>query len=127
MDPNTTDERTEQVLGEIRGVRDALTVHRVFGDPVHVDGVTLVPVARLSGGGGGGGGEGTDAEESGSGFGTGFGLSARGLGVYEVRDGTATWKPAVDVDRVIRGGQVLAGVVLVGVTLVALARVRRAG
>ena len=36
--------------------RDALTVQRVFGEPHDKGGVTIVPVAKISGGGGGGSG-----------------------------------------------------------------------
>lgn len=87
----------EQVL---KGAQDVLTVRRVFGDPVQVNGTTLVPVARISGGGGGGG----RAEEGGA----GYGVNARPVGVYVVRDGDAKWRPAIDVNRVILGGQIVA-------------------
>ena len=86
---NTTADSTEgAVFDNLRGVRDALSVRRVFGDPFVVDGVTIVPVARVSGGAGGGGGEGTGPDESGGrGFGTGFGLTARPVGVYRIENG----------------------------------------
>jgi uncharacterized spore protein YtfJ len=121
---NTTFERSgTAVLDSIRGTRDAISVRRVFGDPYEVDGVTLIPVARVAGGGGGGGGEGQGKDaETGSGFGTGFGLQARPVGVYEVHDGTVEWKPTIDVSFLVRGGQVLAGIVAVCVTLVLLRR-----
>jgi uncharacterized spore protein YtfJ len=109
------------VLESISGARDALSVRRVFGEPIEIGGVTVIPVARVAGGVGGGGGEGTDAGNSGTsgtGFGTGFGLSASPVGVYEIRDGQAEWKPAVDVTRLVHGFQVLAGIVAVCVTLV---------
>lgn len=113
-------ENGSDVADTITGTRDALTIRKVFGDAYEVDGVRYIPVAKVAGGaGGGGGGEGDD---DGGGYGSGFGMSARGIGVYEVRDGHATWKPAIDVNRVIRGGQVLAAVVAVCVTLVAIAR-----
>ena len=65
----------EQVFTSIKGTRDSLSVSRSFGDAYVVDGVTVIPVARVAGGAGGGGGEGVDeAGESGGGFGTGFGL-----------------------------------------------------
>src|SRR5437588_871712 len=37
--------------------RDALTVRRVFGEPIQRDGVLVVPVAKLMGGAGSGSGE----------------------------------------------------------------------
>ena len=93
-------------------MKDALTVRRVFGDAYQVDDVMVIPVARVRGGGGGGGGEGTGSdngsEGSGSGAGMGFGMDARPVGVYVVKDGNVTWQPAVDVMRVIVGGQLLA-------------------
>ena len=127
MSVNTTESPTtkaDDVLGSIRGVRDALTVSRVFGDPYEVDGVTVIPVARVAGGAGGGGGEGEspDGEGSGSGFGSGFGMQARPVGVYAVHDGKVTWRPAVDATRLAKGGQVLAGIGLVCLTLVLLRR-----
>ncbi len=115
------------VIENLRGTRDALSVSRAFGDAYTVGDVTIIPVARVAGGGGGGGGEGTDHDDeggSGSGFGTGFGISAQPVGVYEVRDGDVCWKPAVDVNRLAKGGQVLAGIVTICATIVLLRRQR---
>ena len=100
---------TAAVSDTIRGTRDTMWVRRVFGEAYEVDGVTLIPVARVAG----------------SGFGTGFGVGARPVGVYEVRGGDVTWKPAMDATQLARGGQVLAGIISVCVTLVMLARSRR--
>jgi len=50
----------------ITGAQDALTVRRVFGDPIQTDGITIIPVASMAGGGGGGRGE---SGERGAGFG----------------------------------------------------------
>ncbi len=113
---------TVDVLDEIRGFRDVLTVRRVFGDAYELDGVTVIPVARVVGGGGGGGGEDGQPDGEGRGFGTGFGMGARALGVYQVRDGEVVWKPAVDASRLAKGGQVLAGIIAVCATLVLLRR-----
>ena len=102
----------------ISQARDALTVKRVFGDPYERDGVTVIPVARVQGGAGGGGGEGTD----GKGGGSGFGLSARPAGVFVIRRGDVEFRPAVDVNRAILGGQVLAVVGLLVFRSIAKAR-----
>jgi uncharacterized spore protein YtfJ len=113
------------VFASIRGTRDSLSVSRAYGDPYDLDGVTVIPVARVSGGAGGGGGEGSDDEGStGGGFGTGFGLHVNPIGVYEVRGDHVEWKPALDVARLARGGQILAGVIAVCLTFVAVARAR---
>jgi len=77
----------------------------VFGDPIERDGAMFLPVAKVAGGGGGG----NDTEGNGGG---GFGLSARPAGMFVIRDGGATWQPAVDLTRVILGGQLVVVVAL---------------
>jgi uncharacterized spore protein YtfJ len=128
MATDTQEPSETTVIEGLRGVRDAISVSRSFGEAYTVGDVTIIPVARASGGGGGGGGtegNGSDDDDgSGSGFGTGFGINTQPVGVYEVRDGNACWKPAVDINRLARGGQVLAGIVTICVTLVLLRRQR---
>lgn len=78
--------------------RDAITVKRVFAEPVEKDGLTIIPVASVAGGGGGGSGKdqkGQDAE------GGGFGVSGRPAGAYVIKDGAVTWRPAVDPNRIV--------------------------
>ena len=120
--PQLGEGSTDKVLEHIRGVRDTMSVRRVFGDPYEMDGCTVIPVATVAGGGGGGGGEGNKEGESGTGFGTGFGLQARAIGVYQLRDGQVEWKPAIDVTRLARGGQVVAAIIAVCITLIAIVR-----
>ena len=50
----------DEILG---GARDAMSVKRVFGDPIESEGVTLVPVASVRGGGGGGGDDTADGSQ----------------------------------------------------------------
>jgi uncharacterized spore protein YtfJ len=87
----------------LSGARDAMSARRVFGDPIEQDGVTVVPVAAVSGGGGGGG----DAEHNGGG---GFGLRARPVGAYVIKDGEVVWKPVIDASRLTLGWQIVAGI-----------------
>jgi uncharacterized spore protein YtfJ len=89
----------------LAGAREAITVRRVFGDPLERDGVTIVPAALVRGGGGGGG----DKDGNGGG---GFGVSAAPAGVYVVEDGHVEWKPAVNVNRIVLGSQLVAGLAL---------------
>ena len=105
--------------------RDALTVKRVFGEPYERNGVTILPVAILRGGAGGGQGEGGVPGEraSGTGSGGGFGLTAKPAGVYVIQGDRTRWQPAVDVNRVILGGQIVAIVALLVLRTV-LRRVR---
>ncbi|MFL5355370.1 GerW family sporulation protein [Archangium sp.] len=98
--------------------RDAFNVRRVFGEPIQQGAVTLVPAAWVSGAGGGGGGEAPVAEGAGKGevtgkgFGSGYGLRARPAGAFVLRNGKVRWMPAVDVNRIILGAQILVGIVL---------------
>jgi uncharacterized spore protein YtfJ len=93
----------------IKGVREALSVRQVFGEPVERDGVTVIPAATVIGGGGGGGegaqqpsnedGEAEPQRQSGVGF--GFGGMIWPAGAFEIRDDRVTWRPAIDVTRVL--------------------------
>jgi uncharacterized spore protein YtfJ len=117
-----TGEAAAAIARQLDRTRDLLTVGNVFSEPYQLDDVTIIAVARISGGAGGGGGEGTDEEQSGGGFGTGFGLQAKPVGVYRIRNGEVDWRPTVDVNQVIRGSQILAGLALLCTTLVVLRR-----
>lgn len=107
----------------IEQAKDAVTVRRVYGDPLEKNGITIVPAARVQGGGGGGGGEGPEGQGQGSG--AGFGVNARPVGAFVIRGDDVTWRPAVDVNRVILGAQVLALVGLLVVRSIVKARARR--
>lgn len=78
-----------------------INARRVFGEPIVADGATILPVAVVGGGGGGGG----KSEHEG---GVGFGLGARPAGVYVIKDGDAKWRPALNVNLIVAGGQVVA-------------------
>lgn len=98
------------VQGIITQARDAISVKRAFGEPYEKDGMTVIPVAKVQGGAGGGEGDRPQAQETGSG--SGFGLAARPVGAYLIRGDQVTWHPAIDVNRIVLGGQVVAVVAL---------------
>jgi len=75
--------------------KDTYTARRVFGDSIEKDGVTVIPVAMVSGGGGGSGP--VEDESPAEGSGGGFGGLARPVGVFVVSAESVEWKPAVDV------------------------------
>jgi uncharacterized spore protein YtfJ len=77
----------------LNDAQNAMSVKRVYGDPIERDGLTIVPAASVRGGGGGG----ADSENNGGG---GFGLTARPVGVFVVKGQDVTWEPAVDVNRI---------------------------
>lgn len=97
--------------------RDALTVRRVFGDPIEKEGVLIVPVARVMGGAGSGSGE--------EGAGGGWGGAATPAGVYVIDGQNVRWQPAVDVNRAVLGGQVAFVVGLLVLRSILRARRRR--
>lgn len=108
--------RDTSVLETLRQVVDDTTAGRVFGTPVEHDGVVVLPAAKVGGGAGGGSGTGPapDGRESG-GTGGGFGVSAKPMGVFVIGGGKVRWRPAIDVNRIILGGQI---VVITGLLVV---------
>jgi uncharacterized spore protein YtfJ len=106
----------------IAQARDTLTVKRVFGEPYEKDGATIIPAARIQGGAGGGSGE--DPQGQGKGSGSGFGITARPVGAFVIRDGQVSWRPAVDVTRIVLGGQMVAVVALLTVRTILKARIK---
>lgn len=89
----------------LRGTRDSMRAQIVYGDPIERDGALVIPAATVRGGGGGG----SDAQSNGGG---GFGLTASPAGAWVIRGETVTWHPALDLGRVILGGQVVVIVAL---------------
>jgi uncharacterized spore protein YtfJ len=108
----------------MKQTRDTLTVSRVFGEPYERNDTLVIPVAALRGGGGGGHGEGggPDGSGSGSGSGGGFGLTAKPAGVYVIDGSTVSWRPAVNLNRIVLGGQVVAVVALLVLSRILRAR-----
>jgi uncharacterized spore protein YtfJ len=117
-----------------RAVNDTLTVRRVFGEAYEREGTLVIPVARVWGatGSGSGSGEvnprsGGEADEGhdvpapgvqqGHGGGGGYGVHVKAVGVYVVDGSGAHWRPALDLNRVILGGQVVGAVVLSAIAL----------
>ena len=99
------------MLDSVQEVIDSAQAGKVFGAPIERDGMTVVPVAKVKGGGGGGGAtQGAHAGESGGG--AGVGIMAKPLGVFVIREGKVTWQPALDLNKVILGGQVVLALAL---------------
>ena len=96
---------TTMAATAMNDLRDKLKPDLVYAEPIERDGALFVPAAKVRGGGGGGG----DPDGN---SGAGFGLTAKPAGMYVIRDGAATWQPAIDINRVIIGAQVVAIVAL---------------
>jgi uncharacterized spore protein YtfJ len=90
--------------------RDVVSAKRVYGEPYEKNGLTVIPAATITGIYRRGAGDDGSAD---SGGGDGFGLTARPSGAWVLHEGSATWRPAVDVNRIIFGGQVIALIAIV--------------
>jgi uncharacterized spore protein YtfJ len=109
--------RVMDVVNEAKG---AMRASEVFGTPYEKEGITVIPAARIAGGAGGGG----DQQDPQAG-GVGFGVSSRPIGAFVIKDGNVRWEPAVDINRVILMGQVVAIVALLTVRAIVKARAKR--
>ena len=89
----------------------------VYGKPVRNGDVTVIPVAKVSGGIGFGYGFGTGAGEEGGGGGGGSGLNAKPVGYVEVTPQGTRFKRILDVEDTLRAAGRAAVGVAVAVTL----------
>ncbi|MEV7013741.1 spore germination protein GerW family protein [Streptosporangium sp. NPDC051022] len=114
------------VMEMIDQARDAASVKRVFGEPIVRGDVTVIPVARVSGGAGAGSGrqEGGQPSEN---TGGGFGLGVTPAGVFVIKDSEVRWQPVIDVNRVILGGQLVAVAAFLMTRAVVRLRAKTAG
>ncbi|GAA4628906.1 MULTISPECIES: spore germination protein GerW family protein [Cellulomonas] len=111
-------EHSFDVAALTRAAQDTLTVRRVFGEAYERDGTLVVPVARVTGALGAGagagdgavGGGGPSPQGSGDAGGGGWGTQVKPLGVFVVDADGAHWRPALDLNRVILGGQLVGAV-----------------
>jgi uncharacterized spore protein YtfJ len=116
---------TTQLQAFIDQTREAVTARRAVAEPYERDGVAVVPVAVVLGGGGGGGADGGPASDAArgaqgwpdgqapprgqqSGAGGGYGLVAWPVGAHVIAEGKVSWQPAVNVNLIVLGGQVVA-------------------
>jgi uncharacterized spore protein YtfJ len=113
----------------IEEARDVVAGRRVYSEPYERNGVTVILASQVGGGGGGGGGEGEDPRTEGrstnKGWGGGFGMSARPVGAFVVRGEEVSFVPALDVSRIVTGGQIVAVVALLTLRTIVKARARR--
>lgn len=118
-------DKQNDVRQTIEQAKDVLTVRRVFGDPYEKNGVTVIPAARVQGAAGGGTGE--AAEGEGTGAGSGFGVNAKPAGAFVIKGDEVDWRPAIDVNRVILGGQLIAIAALLLARAVVKSRTPKSG
>ncbi len=73
------------------------TIRVAYGEPIHMNGRTIVPVANVWYGFSGGGGSGHGPAEKGEGG--GGGVRVKPIGVIEITDSSTRFVPVVDVGR----------------------------
>ena len=109
--------RAMDIVNEAKSV---MRVNEVFGTPYEKNGLTIIPAAKISGGAGGGG----DQHEPQAG-GAGFGLASRPAGAFIIKGDDVRWQPAIDVNRAILMGQVVAIVALLTLRTIVKALAKR--
>ena len=124
----------QTLLDALADLREKANVNTCFGEPVTIEGRTVIPVARVAYGFGLGVGRGTMTEEGAeqkeeaaeeaaegavesTGGGGGGGVAAHPFAVVEVTPEGTQVKPIIDEQKVA-----LAGVLLIGWTVFCLAR-----
>jgi len=87
-----------QKMGDTLG--STATVKSVFGEPIQVNGKTVVPVAKVAygfgGGAGAGKGGGVSQDREGEGGGGGGGVRAFPAGALEITEGRTRFVPYID-------------------------------
>jgi uncharacterized spore protein YtfJ len=96
----------------------------VYDAPYEKDGMTIIAASRVMGGGGGGEMGDEAGGTGGSGAGGGVGLDARPAGAFVIQGDDVKWIPAVDVNRIILGAQLVAIIALLTWRSVAKAKAR---
>jgi uncharacterized spore protein YtfJ len=81
----------ELIDSAVEHLKASASVKTVYGDPVVVDGKTVIPVAKVAYGFGSGKGKGPD--QKGEGEGVGGGVAAKPVGVVEIANGATTFVP----------------------------------
>ena len=109
-----------RVMDVINEAKSAMRASEVFGAPYEKNGITVIPAARIAGGAGGGG----DQQQPQAG-GMGFGVSSRPVGAFVIKGDEVRWQPALDLNRVILMGQVVAIVALLTARAIVKASVKR--
>jgi uncharacterized spore protein YtfJ len=100
---------TDMIEKIAHSVTSKATVDAVFGEPIHVEGKVVVPVARVAYGFGGGGGSGSKSRENagepleGGGGGGGGGAVAYPAGALEITETETRFIPFTDWRPIIAG------------------------
>lgn len=86
----------------INKVTRGANVKLIYGEPIEHDGVVVIPVGKLRWALGGGEGRDSAEESSGSGSGGGGGILMSPVGLIEIKDGKARFKPVFDPALIVQ-------------------------
>jgi uncharacterized spore protein YtfJ len=119
----------QAVIGRIGDLQEKAGVKTVFGDPIHIDDRTIIPIARVRYGFGLGMGHGgrPGQESSGEGAGGGGGMTARPVALAEITADGVKVRPVPDVTRLAIMGMALVAWNVFWVTMTIRALARRRG
>jgi uncharacterized spore protein YtfJ len=118
----------------MQDARESIGAKRVFGEPYEKNGITVIPAAKITGGVGGADGEPAAGGEPGAKtgprrptmFGGGYGLSGHPVGAYVIKGDKVAWLPAVDVNRLMLGFQIVMIVFFLTIRTIVKTRARAA-
>ena len=99
------------------------TVKTVYGEPVSVEGKTIIPVAKVRYGFGAGGGSHTQSSDEHQGGGGGGGVEVTPIGIIEITPCQTRYISLEDNKRLVRG--LIIGVAIVGLLIYRRRRKRR--
>jgi uncharacterized spore protein YtfJ len=118
----------QAMMERISQLQEQASVKMVFGEPIRVEGRTLIPVAKVRYGFGMGMGHGGRPGQEGSGEGGGGGgaMTARPVALIEISGNDVTVKPIPDVTRLALMGMALVAwnIFWIAATVRAMARRR---
>ena len=97
-------------------LRSAATVATVYGEPIHADGKTIVPVARVRYGFGGGSGSGSKDDDdaggqAGEGFGGGGGVEVTPIGIIEITADRTQYISLEGPQRIVKAITIVAALI----------------
>jgi uncharacterized spore protein YtfJ len=118
-----------QVEEIVAQAKDSIGAKAVFGAPYEKNGLTIIPAAQFMGGAGGGEGQAPAAGETEAsvqtamtGSGGGYGVSGKPTGAFVIKGDKVSWVPAVDVNRLMLGFQIVMVVFFLAIRSIAKSR-----
>jgi uncharacterized spore protein YtfJ len=101
----TTKELIDSAVAHLKA---SASVKTVYGEPVVIDGKTVIPVAKVAYGFGGGSGKGPG--DKGQGEGAGGGVAAKPVGVVQIDHGETTFVPIAPSRKIAVAALIASGI-----------------